>query len=397
MIPANNHQPAPLSKRLKLTIFVLCLLVVAAGGAVGLRFVKTRPQPPQRPPAKIAPLVETTTVLSGQHTVIVDALGTVTPARQTDIRPEVAGTVREVAEGFVPGGLIPRGKPLLRLDDADFVLTLAAREAELLQARAALDLERGYQQVARHEWELLRRADDKTDNPDLALRKPQLAQALAKVRQAETGVEQARLDLKRTTMVAPFTGLIMEKNAEIGSRVSSQDVVATLVDTASYWVQATLPVDRLAWITFAEGGGSGSKVHITSPASGARAEGRLLTLRGDLENQGRMARLLITLPAPLAAKPAPFLIGEYVRLAIEGRTLDKVIALPRVALREDDTAWVVSDGVLRIRKIGIAWRDTHTVLVDRGLANGDRVITGTVATPIDGMSVTLTPDGGNRP
>jgi len=110
-----------------------------------------------------------------------------------------------------------------------------------------------------------------------------------------------------------------------------------------------------------------------------------------------MARLLITLPAPLSASPAPFLIGEYVRLAIEGRTLDNVITLPRLALREDDTAWVVSDGVLRIRKIGIAWRDTHTVLVDRGLADGDRVITGTVATPIDGMSVTLTPDGGNRP
>lgn len=397
MIQPANHQPVPLSKRLKLVILTLCLLVVAAGGAVGFRFIQTRPKPQQRPPAKIAPLVETTTVQSGQHTVIVDALGTVTPARQTDIRPEVAGTVREVGEGFVPGGLILRGKPLLRLDDSDFALTLAAREAELQRAKAELDLERGYQQVARHEWELLRRAENKVDNPDLALRKPQLAQALAKVRQAETAVEQARLDLKRTAVIAPFTALILEKSAEIGSRVSSQDVVAVLVDTASYWVQATLPIDRLAWITFTEGGRSGSKVRITSPASGARAEGRLLTLRGDLEIQGRMARLLITLPAPLSASPAPFLIGEYVRLAIEGRTLDNVITLPRSALREDDTAWVVSEGILRIREIGVAWRDTHTVVVDRGLASGDQVITGTVATPIDGMAVTPAPDGDSRP
>lgn len=397
MIPIKNHQAVPLSRRLKLVILVLCLLIVAAGGGVGFRFLQTRPKPLQRPPAKIAPLVESVIVQSGQHTVIVDALGTVVPARQTDIRPEVAGTVREVGEGFVPGGLILRGKTLLRLDDADFALTLAAREAELQRARAELDLERGYQQVARHEWELLRRAENKVDNPDLALRKPQLAQTQAKVRQAETAVEQAQLDLKRTTIVAPFTGLILEKNAEIGSRVSSQDVVATLVDTASYWVQATLPVDRLAWITFTGNGRSGSKAKITSPGSGSQTEGRLLTLRGDLESQGRMARLLVTLPAPLSASPAPFLIGEYVRLAIEGRTLDNIITLPRSALREDDTAWVVSDGVLRIRKIGIAWRDTHTVFVDRGLASCDRVITGTVATPIDGMSVTPVPDGGNRP
>ena len=397
MIQPENQQPAPLSKRLKLVILVFCLLIVAAGGAVGFRFIQTRPKPPQRPPSKIAPLVETLTVQSAQHTVIVDALGIVTPARQTNIRPEVTGTVREVGEGFVPGGLILRGKPLLRLDDADFALTLAAREAELQRAKAELDLERGYQQVARHEWELLRRAENKVDNPDLALRKPQLAQALAKVRQAETAAEQARLDLKRTAIVAPFTGLILEKNAEIGSRVSSQDVVAVLMDTASYWVEATLPVDRLAWITLGGNGRSGSKVQITSPASGARAEGQVLTLRGDLESQGRMARLLITLPAPLSAHPTPFLIGEFVRLGIEGRTLDNVIALPRSALREDDTAWVVSDEVLRIRKIGVAWRDTHTVLVDHGLTSGDQVITGTVATPIDGMAVTSTPDRGSRP
>ena len=89
-------------------------------------------------------------------------------------------------------------------------------------------------------------------------------------------------------------------------------------------------------------------------------------------------------------KRLPLLIGEYVRIEIDGRQLDNVYRIPRTALRGDDRIWVAtSDGKLKIRDIDILWRDAQTVLFRDGLEPGDRLIVSELATPIDGMPVQI--------
>lgn len=395
MIIPECDSSTPLSSMARIAIFLLAALVIGAGVFTAIRFIQTRPKPPQRPPAAISPLVEVMTVQAGPETVVVHAMGTVVPSRQTFIRPEVSGVVREVSPDFLPGATVKAGAALLRLEAEDFRLAVSARQADLDSARAALDLELGYQEVARHELELLQKSGKALEDPNLALRKPQLAQARARVLQAETALDQARLDLKRTTVAAPFTALVLDKQVEIGSRVGPTDTLATLVDASEYWVETTLPVDRLPWVFLPEKGRPGSAVLVRSRASGAQREGRILRLRGDLEDQGRLARVLVGLPRPLETSPAPILLGEYVRLDIEGKRLDQVVRLPRYALRENDTVWAVQNDTLDIRTVAVAWRDTETVLVAGGLAAGDVIVTSELATPIQGMPLTLAPDAGN--
>jgi RND family efflux transporter MFP subunit len=395
MIIPECDSSKPLPSKVRAAIFLLAVLVLGAGVFAAVRFVQTRPKPPQRPPAAISPLVEVMTAQAGPETVVVRAMGTVTPSRQTFIRPEVSGVVRMVSPDFQPGATVTAGAPLLRLESEDFRLAVNARQADLDSARAALDLELGYQKVARHELELLQKSGKPLEDADLALRKPQLAQARAKVLQAETALDQARLDLKRTTVAAPFTALVLDKQVEVGSRVGPTDTLATLVDASEYWVETTLPVDRLPWVSLPGKGEPGSAVLVRSQASGAERQGRILRLRGDLEDQGRLARLLVSLPRPLEASPAPILLGEYVRLDIQGRRLDQVVSLPRSALRENDTVWAVQNGTLDIRPVSVAWRDTETVLVDKGLSSGDTVVTSQLGTPIQGMPLTLAQGAGN--
>lgn len=389
MIIPECDSTKPFPPKVRLLIFVLCALVLGAGIFTAVRFIQTRPKPPQRPPVPISPLVEVMTTQAGPQMVVVRAMGTVTPARQTHLRAEVSGVVREVAPGFQPGATVAAGTPLIRLESEDFRLAVAARQADLDSAQAALDLEAGHQKVARHELGLLRASGADLDDVDLALRKPQLAQAQAKVRQAETALDQAGIDLKRTALTAPFAALILDKNVEIGSRVGVTDTLATLVDAGEYWVEATIPVDRLPWITLPENNSPGSKARIRSQASGAEGTGRILRLRGDLEPQGRLARLIISLPRPLDAKPVPLLLGEYVRVDIEGRLLENVVRLPRVALREGDTVWVAHNATLDIRPVEVAWTDTQTVLVAKGLREGEVVVVSDLPTPIQGMPLTL--------
>lgn len=395
MIIPECDSSRPLPSKARIAIFLLCVLVLGVGVFIAVRFVQTRPKPPQRPPAAISPLVEVMTVQAGPETVVVRVMGNVVPSRQTLIRPEVSGVVREVSPDFLPGATVKAGAPLLRLKDEDFRLAVSARQADLDSAQAALDLELGYQKVARHELELLQKSGKALEDSDLALRKPQLAQARAKVLQAGTALDQARLDLGRTTVTAPFTALVLEKEVDIGSRVGLTDTLATLVDASEYWVEATIPVDRLPWVFLPAKGSPGSSVLVRSQASGAQREGRILRLRGDLEDQGRLARVLVSLPRPLETSPAPILLGEYVRLDIQGRRLEQVVRLPRSALRENDTVWAVQNGTLDIRPVAVAWRDTETVLVENGLASGDVIVTSELATPIQDMPLTLARGAGN--
>jgi hypothetical protein len=116
-------------------------------------------------------------------------------------------------------------------------------------------------------------------------------------------------------------------------------------------------------------------------------------LLGALETEGRMARILVEVQDPLGLNSAgnnqlPLLIGEYVRIEIEGRRLQNVYRIPRAALRDDANLWIVSnDGKLDIRKVDIVWRDTQTVLLREGLEPDERLIVSDLPSPIKGMPV----------
>ena len=70
-------------------------------------------------------------------------------------------------------------------------------------------------------------------------------------------------------------------------------------------------MDQLAWIALPAKDRGGARVKIRSQASGAERDGQVLRLRGDLEEQGRLARLIVALPNPLEAKPAPIAVRGY--------------------------------------------------------------------------------------
>jgi hypothetical protein len=132
--------------------------------------------------------------------------------------------------------------------------------------------------------------------------------------------------------------------------------------------------------------------------SGVNSEwsGEVVRLLGDLEPQGRMARLLVSVPDPLGDgqaddEHAPLLLGSYVEVAIAGRELRDVFAISREELRDGDTAWIVSSqGKLDIRPVDVIFRGRDHVLVRAGLEAGERLVTSDLSSPVAGMALRLT-------
>ena len=367
-----------------------CVMIFAAAGGTLVAIQNTEPEA-QRSGAtrKSAALVDTVAVQRRSHRPELAVLGRVEAAQDIVLSPRVSGQVIAISDSFEPGGVVEAGQMLLRIDPADFETELRVRESALRQARAELEIEQGRRSVARQEYELLDR--EITDaNRALVLREPQLESRRAEIESAEASVRRAQLDLERTRITAPFDAQVIHRTANVGSQVAPGEEIARLVGTNEYWVVATVPMRQLPMLRFAEDNGTGSRVRISNDdrwGEGVYREGRLLRLIGTVDEQTRLARVLVSVPDPLGreSEVPRLILGTFVDTRIEANPIDNVVRVDRDYIRERDTVWVLRDGELDIRDADIVFRDAEHAYVRGGLDDGDEVVTTTLATVSEGV------------
>jgi RND family efflux transporter MFP subunit len=375
---------------------LLCLVIIVIGLGLAEYIKKTSPKAQKRAPARNIPRVETMALFPGDHQVSISAMGSVVPAREMKLKSRVSGQVKSIHPDFIIGGFISKGERILKIDPQDYRLALARKESELANAQYEIKMEMGYQEVAQREWTLLN--SGKPADPadvELALRKPHLAKAQSDLAAAQAELDQAKLSLSRTDITAPFNSVVRDKFVEIGSQISTQDALAELVGTDEYWIRVSLPVDRLRWIRIPSNR-SETGALATIHYRGHQRTGRVIRLLGDLEAQGRMARILVSVKDPLGRKGTqpdtmPLLIGEYVRVEIQGEHLTDVYRIPRSALRDNSTIWLVgASDTLQIRPVDTVWRDDRVVLIENHIRPGDRLVVSDLSAPVDDMPVEAT-------
>jgi len=381
----------------KKTLFVSIGILAIAVGVIVLIF-STEPTAEQAGATRATPmLVDVIDVEKGDYRPTIQAMGTVRPSQEVNLSPRVSGEVESLSDAFTPGGYIEKGEQLLQIDSSDYRNTLEQRKSELRQARADLNIEMGRQDVARQDYQLF--ADTLSEeNKSLVLREPQLESARSSVESAQAAVDQAQLDLDRTTIEAPFNAHILTRNVNVGSQLSTNETLGHLVGLDNYWVEATVPVSKLRWITIPEGNEqNGTEVRVrnrTAWPPDTYREGSLFRLIGTLEDQTRMARVLVRVPDPQAYKTDDpdvprLMLGSFVEVHIPADELKDVIRLNRNYVRDDDTVWVMDEGELNIRDVEIIFRDVRYAYIKSGLSGGDRIVTTNLSTVSDGAPLRL--------
>ena len=394
---SNSGQPAPRRGPIRILAAIgLPLLVLAGGGLIAYALVKTAPQSDRKPPARAARLVEVEPVRFERHGTVIRAMGTVRPAREVALRPRVAGEIVEISPELVPGGRFKEGQMLARIDPTDFELAVRERESDVAQAKGTLALEMGQQTVAQHEFDLLGESIAE-EGRDLVLRKPQLAQAQARLDAAQAALDQARLNLNRTTVRAPFNATIRSRDVNVGMQVNTTTLLATLSGSDEYWVEVTVPVNQLRWIDIPTSNDEeGSRVRAVSEmanAAGEFREGRVLRLLPDLEDQGLLARLLVSVPDPLGRLSetegfAPLILGDFVRVEIEGIGLESAAALNRSVFHDGDQVWIMTtDNRLEVRPVTVAFRGGDTLFVTNGIKAGEKLVVTDLPSAVEGMTL----------
>ncbi len=378
---------------------LIIFLILGAAFFVARYWLKNRPTAQRRPPVRQARFVQARTLRPQPRSVIVNAMGEVIPAQESRVAAEVSGRIIELDSNLVPGGRFAAGAVLARIDRIDYELALKRAEANLQMALAELAREMGQQAVARRELEMLDKEKSMiAEDRALVLRNPQLRIAKATVAAAESAVDSARVSLERTSVRAPFDCVVKARMIERGERVNAGAVVAELVATDAYWVEVSVPVDELHWIDIpeinAETGSTAKIFHTPAWGDGVQRRATVYRLLPDLEQAGRMARVLIKLSDPLdlgttkAAERRPLTLGAYVRAEIIGQTVPKVVAVERENIHNGNQVWLVADdGTLQIQDVRIIWSDQDNVYVNGGLDPGDVLVTSDIATPVSGMKL----------
>lgn len=380
---------------------ILPVIILIIGIAAAFYLKNTGPKSKRQPPVKLAPVVQVKPLFPANHIVILNAMGTVVPAREIELRPRVTGEVIDINPEFIEGGLLKAGSLVLQIDPEDYELALTQKEKTLADASYSLKLELGRQEVAKREWELLNGDKDAEEREvELALRKPHLEKAKAELNAAKAELKKAYLDLSRTQIKAPFNAMVLSRLVNLGSQVTPQERLAELVGSDSYWIQTSVPVDRLSWIQIPRRQGDPATRARIIYANNYELTGTVIRLMGDLSPEGRMARVLIEVEDPLGLKNSkydqpPLLIDDYVRVEIEGKKLENVYKIPRTAFRDNAFIWIAGENsTLKIIEAHPVWRDAGVVLINNGIKPGDRLIISDLPAPIDGMPIQVESSSG---
>jgi RND family efflux transporter MFP subunit len=385
---------------------LLSIAVLGCGVALAAYYLKTGPEAKPRKREPNPPLVEVKQIDYAPHRFTVNGMGTVLAAKEINLTPGVGGEIISMHDKMVPGGFFAKDDVLADIDPLDYELAVKRLQSEVAKVQNELELEMGNQRISQKEFELLGQEVSETEKK-LMLREPQLAMQKATLDGAKATLAQAELNLKRTRIKAPFNGVVLSRSVNIGARVSESTVLARLVGTDEFWLKLAIPTDQLKWITFPadDKNRQGSRVRIFLRQTAKEDNfliGRVVRLAADVEEQGRMAAVYVSVSDPLSLLPEnrekpQLLLGSFVRAEIEGSQLASVVAINRDYLREGDRVWLMNgDNTLEIREVDIIAKNNDLIFIGPGLADGEKLIVSGLSSPVAGIPVKLLPMGKDR-
>ena len=379
-------------------------LGILAVGVIGLvTLIALRPEPPRVDPPRQSPLVTTTKPTLEQGNLAVRGNGTVRPIREINLVAEVAGKVISVSDALVSGGFFQQGQTLLQIDPTDYENAVAVAEAEVTQRQFELLTAQEEVALAREEWARLERRTGVNRSPDstalgsLVLKEPQRKAAEAILKSAEARLDDARTRLARTRITAPFNGRVRAKTADIGQYVGPGQAVASIYSTDAVEIVVPLPSREAALLSdlwareSRRGRGPRLPATVAADFGGQRYEweGTVDRTEGTLNEATRTVNVVVRVAQPYqtsAGRP-PLMVGTFTTVRLQGMALDRYYVLPRDALREGDTVWVVEDGLLYVRPVEVIQEVDEAVYVTSGITENDAVVTSTLTVMTDGMSV----------
>ena len=367
--------------------FALPIVVLLGALLITSWLIAQRPVPAQKRPDPPVLLVDAIVAELASVRLKVHAQGSVTPRTETSLTGEVAGQIVEVFPQFVSGGFFKRGDVLVKIDDRTYRAEVKRSQAAVAAAETLITREQGLSDYALQDW---RRLNPDKEATDLALRKPQLAEARANLQSALADLERKEGDLERTMVRAPYDGMIRQKLADVGQFVGAGTQLAVIFASDVAEIRLPLPDKDLPFVDLK----AQPPVEVTANIGGTDYywRGKIVRTEGVFDEQSRVLYVVAQVADPYnqdgESWAYPLRIGTFVGANIEGRRADNLVVLPRSALRRDNRVWIIdSNNRLVPKTVSVLRTDASSVYINSGLEDNELVCLTLLENPLPGTVV----------
>mgnify|MGYP000341984996 CR=1 FL=1 len=370
---------------------ILPLIILIAGIGAFAIFTGMKKPPEEKEEVDNTPIVSVESITVAPMTLNVDSYGIVKPKYETDLVAQVNGEIIELADVFVRGGFVKKDQVLARIDPSDYQAALIDAQASLASARASLETEVAQGKVAEREWNQI----TDTSPTELSLRKPQLAQELARVKAAQASILRAERNLERTNIVAPYDAMIESRDIGLGAFVGMGNKIGKILSTELAEVRLPVADNQLQYLIDQ---GENAKVILHGVYSGKEIQwpAKIVRDEGVIDNQSRMSYLVAEVHDPYALNTSnnqpPLRYGSYVNAKIVGIEIAQASVIPRYLVNNSKVAILDSESRLHYAEVHIARQDGENIIVSNGLEDNDQLIVSALDYPVDGMKLALISD-----
>lgn len=363
--PSRRRQTAKTAARL--LPWIVCVTLLAGGGLWFVRHSKSSAaSPASAKPAKakeVAPIsVVGVKVAPVPFQEVIVANGTLRADEAVELQTEVNGKVASI--NFAEGQQVSAGDVLVKIDDTSL-------QASLRRAEARRDLARV------RETRLARLVVEG------GVSKLEYDESRGELAVLETEIDIIRAEIKKTSIRAPFDGVVGLRFVSVGAYVSPATRIATLQNLGKLKVDFSIPERYAPFVK------PGAPVKFTAAGSAKIFLGEVTAIepRIDVSTRTILLRAFCTNP-DLSLIP-----GLFARIEFSVNQSEQAILIPAIVLvsgLDERYVFVARDGKATRVKVKIGARTDTQVQILEGLKPGDMLITSGVQQLRSGLPVKLT-------
>jgi len=307
--------------------------------------------------------------------------GSVRAVDSATVKAKVAGELRSlsVREGMA----VNKGDIIGQIDTTDYQLRIQERQAQLRQAEAQLltaqrNADANQQLVARGFI-----SENSSANTVSALDAAKAARDTVQFQ-----LDQALKALGDTRLIAPISGMVAERHALPGEKLSPDNKVLSIVSTEKLEAELAVPAQDLVGIQI----GQRLDLHVEGVDTAQAA--KVLRINPATSGSSRNVMVYLQLEGPTSK----LRIGAFVQGLLPLQSKGQVLAVPLNAVRDQggrQAVWVVRQGKLEEQLVRTGIRDDRAkapngalgmVQILEGLNEGDAVIATALGTSSSGSA-----------
>jgi len=297
-----------------------------------------------------------------------------------------------VSPEFTEGGVVNPGSTLITIENTDYQLALSQAQARVAEAEVKVQQSYANADVARKQLR------NQNNASELALRKPQVAEAKARLKAAHANLQQAELNLARTKISLPFEGRITSTMADVGQYVIPGSPLGKAFSTDVVEIRVSISDSQLASLNLPIGfiapAGEGLEIDVSAIVAGQQQKwkGSLVRLDASIDSTTRMLYGIAEVTDPYGENVSqfgmPLAVGLFVNAEIVGPVVMDAFSIARPSLRAGNTVYLINDaGRLVVQDVNVMHSSKDSAIISSGLKDGDRVIVSSIRNPIQGMAL----------